>query len=50
MWDLPGDAVVETLHSQGKGHGFDCWSGNQDPTCYTVQLKKKENFKSIFCY
>ena len=28
-WSLAGTLlVVKTLHSQCRGHGFDCWSGN----------------------
>ena len=30
------------LHSQCRGHGFDPWSGNKDPTGHTAWPKKKK--------
>ena len=38
-WDFPGGPVVKTPHFQCKGHRFDPWSGNQDPTCRVVWPK-----------
>ena len=35
--DFPGSPVVKIQASNCKGHGFDPWSGNYDPTCCTVQ-------------
>ena len=43
--DFPGDPVVKTPRFHCKGHGFDAWWGNQDPTCCVVQQKKKKERK-----
>ena len=32
--EFPGSPVVKTLHFQCRGHRFDPWSGNNDPTCH----------------
>jgi len=40
--DFPGGPVVKTPFSQGRRHGFDPRSGNQDPTCCMVQPKKRK--------
>ena len=34
--NFPGGLVVMTLHFHCRGHRFDPWSGNQDPTCLEV--------------
>ena len=41
IWDFPDSPVVKTPHSQCRGHEFDPWSENQDPTCHALQPKKK---------
>ena len=33
---LPGGLVIKTLSFHCRGHGFNPWSGNSDPTCPTV--------------
>ena len=38
--DFPGSPEVKTLHFQCKGHRFDLWSRNWDPTCCVERLKK----------
>ena len=43
LWDFPGGPVVKTLLCHCKGHKFDPWLGNSDPTCSTAQLKKHSN-------
>ena len=40
--DFPGGPVVKTPCSQCRGHGFDPWSGNEDPTCHTAWPKKRK--------
>ena len=45
--DFPGGPVVKTPFSQGRGHGFDPQSGNQDPTCCMVQPKKRKKKEQI---
>ena len=37
--DFPGSPVVKTLSFHCRGHGFDPWSGNQDPTSCVVKPK-----------
>ena len=39
--DFPSAPVVTTPCFHWRGHGFDPWAGNWDPTCHVVQLKKK---------
>ena len=34
--------MVQSPYSHCRGHRFDPWSGNQDPTCLTVWQKKKK--------
>lgn len=41
--EFPGGPVVKTSSFQCNGPEFDPWSGNYDPTCCTVQLKKKKH-------
>ena len=36
---FPGGPVVGTPCLQGRGHGFNPWSGNQDPTRHVVWPK-----------
>ena len=47
--DFPGSSVVMTLPFHFRGHEFNPWSGNWDPTGYAVQPKikngKKQNQK-----
>ena len=40
--DCPGSPVVKNPHFQCRGHGFNPWSGNQDPICCMVWPKKKK--------
>ena len=40
--DFPGGRVVKTLCCQCRGHGFEPWSGNKDPTSHSVQSEKKK--------
>ena len=53
-WDVPGKCldgkdgnswgpVVKTPHSHCRRHGFNPWSGNQDPTCCMVR-PNRQNF------
>ena len=41
-WDFPGRSVVKTLRFHCMGHGFNLWSGNQDPACCGGQKKKRQ--------
>ena len=34
--------MVKTLCSHCRGHRFDLWSGNLNPTCHMLQPKKKK--------
>ena len=36
---FPGGPVVKTLHFHCRGHRFDPWSGNYDPTCWVAWPK-----------
>ena len=38
--DFPGGPVVKTLYYYCREQGFKPWSGNQDPTCSSVQAKE----------
>ena len=40
--NLPGSPVVKTSHFPCRGHRFDPWSGNKDPTCCVAWRKKKK--------
>ena len=40
---IHGVAVVKTLHFYCRGHGFDPWSGNQDPMCFAAWSNKTPN-------
>ena len=42
---LPGDPVVQTLCPQCRGHRFNPWLGNKDPTYSLVGPKKKKKPK-----
>ena len=42
---FPGGPVVKTLHFQCRGHEFDPWLGNWDPTCRAAQPKKTKKTK-----
>ena len=44
--DFPGTPVVKThlFHCRGEGR-FDPWSRNHNPTCHTVQPKKKKKIE-----
>ena len=47
-WDIPRGPVVKTPPFHCRGHGFDPWPGNQDPTCHTAwQKKKKERERDL---
>ena len=39
--DFPGGPLVRTPRSHCRGHRFDPWSGNYDPTCYAAWPKDK---------
>ena len=39
---FPGCPVVRTPRIHSRGHGFDPWSGNKDPTCPVLWPKKKK--------
>ena len=41
-WDFPGDPVVMTLCFQRRGHTFNSWSRNWDPTCHAVWPKTNQ--------
>ena len=43
--DFPGSSVVMTLPFHFRGHEFNPWSGNWDPTGYAVQPKIKNDKK-----
>ena len=40
--DFPGGPVFKTPCFQHRGHGFNPWLEDKDPTCHRVQPKKKE--------
>ena len=40
--DFPGGPVVNTLHFQCRGRGFDPWSENWEPASSAAQPKKKK--------
>ena len=42
-WDFPEGPLLTTPHFHCRQHGFNSWSGNQDPTCSTEWLKKKKD-------
>ena len=43
--------LSKTPHFYYRGHGFDLWSGNQDPTCHTTRpKKKKKQGKETICH
>ena len=44
--DFPGGPVVQTPCFHCRGHGFDSWSGKQDPACHAVWPKKRKE-KSV---
>ena len=44
-WDFPGGPVVKTPRFHYRGHRFDPWLENWDPTCHTMQPNRKQ--KSI---
>ena len=39
--DFPGGPVFKTPCFQHRGHGFNPWLEDKDPTCHRVQPKKK---------
>ena len=45
MGDFPGGPAVTTLRFHRRGHGFDPWSGDEDPTCLVAQQKEKKKKK-----
>ena len=38
-WDFAGGPVVRTPRFHCRGHRFDPWSGNQDPSCHMEMFK-----------
>ena len=42
FWNFPGGPVGKTLHFNCRGHKFNPWSGNWDPTCCMVAKTKKQ--------
>ena len=38
-WDFPGGLVVKNRWFYYRGHGFDPWSGNSDPTSHAAVKK-----------
>ena len=45
-WEIgnfPGSPVVKTPHFHGRGHGFNPWSQNWDPTCCMARHTHKKN-------
>ena len=42
LWKFPGSPVVRTLLSTPGEHGFNSWSGNQDPTSCPEWPKNEE--------
>ena len=40
--DFPGSPVVKTPSLHCRGHRFDPWSGNKNPTCHKARKKKRE--------
>ena len=47
--EFPDGPVVSTPCFHCLEPGFNPWSGNKDPTSYSVQPKKKISHVSIFC-
>ena len=45
-WDFPGGPVAEVPCFHCRGHGFNPWSGNWDPTCHAVQPKTNKKAKT----
>ena len=43
--DFFGGPMVKTLCFQYRGHGFNPWLGNKDPTCHKAWSKKKKERK-----
>ena len=44
--DFLGDPVVKTPCFHCREHGFNPWSGNEDPTCHAAWLKKAKQLHS----
>ena len=44
-WDFSGGPMVKTLRSQCKGHRFNPWSGNKEPTSCTVRKEGRKERK-----
>ena len=52
-WDFPSGPVVKTLCFQGRGHRFNPWMRNREPTCCEVRSeskkkKKRKYFEEIY--
>ena len=48
--DFPGGPVVKSLCFQCRGHRFDLWLGNKDPTCHAARPKNKQTKKNTKKY
>ena len=42
--------MVRTLHFHCRGHGFDPWSGNEDPACHTAKKQKHNKYLNAVYY
>ena len=47
LQDITGGPGVKTLRFQGRGHGFNPRSGDQDPTCHMALPKKRKRNTSF---
>ena len=47
MKDFPAGPVAKNLCCHCRGHGFDPWSGNYNPTCYVALPKKNKSMKTV---
>ena len=47
---FPGGPVVRALSFHCRGHWFDPWSGNSDPTSRAVRPKRKKKRCLVICY
>ena len=48
-WDFLGGPLVKTSNINCRGHGFNSWLGNQNPTCHMAWAKKKEKIIILIC-
>ena len=47
-WDFPGGAVIKTSHFQGRGRGFNPWSGNRSHMLHGATKFKTKQKKPPF--